>query len=174
MSRNERASGCSVRSPEAVPEQRQRERPFTPGCEGAGGRRVYVPWRSFWYTATVRSATLRCVNSRSARARPSAPRTRRRPTSCWRVRKWERRVDQSSSGKTRPASPITCGISPELDPTNGTAHAIASISTRPNCSRQFEALRDGNTNASRLCITPGTSVDPTSPRNWTRSPSPSA
>ena len=40
----------------------------------------------------------------------------------------------SPSAKSSPASPITCGISPLALPTTGTAHAIASINTRPNCS----------------------------------------
>ena len=38
---------------------------------------------------------------------------------------------------------MTCGISPELEPSTGTPQLIASISTRPNCSFQFGVVREG-------------------------------
>ena len=42
----------------------------------------------------------------------------------------------SASSTSRPASPTTCGISPLRLATTGTPQAMASISIRPNCSRQ--------------------------------------
>ena len=43
----------------------------------------------------------------------------------------------SASGTTRPASATTWGISPLSLETTGTPQANASVSIRPNCSRQI-------------------------------------
>ena len=61
-----------------------------------------------------------------------------------------RSAEISPSGKISPASPITFGISPLSEPITGTPHAIASISTRPNCSFQFGRVSDGKTNTSKV------------------------
>ena len=63
----------------------------------------------------------------------------------------------SFSPTTRPASPMTYGISPESLPMTGTPQANASISIRPNCSFQCHVVWLGATSMSIVPRYDGTS-----------------
>ena len=54
----------------------------------------------------------------------------------------------SPSGKMNPLPPMTPGIAPLSEPITGRPLAIASTSTRPNCSFQLGRVRDGSTSTS--------------------------
>ena len=53
------------------------------------------------------------------------------------------------AGTSRPASPTTSGRAPVSLATTGTPHAIASTTTRPNCSNQPGVGKDGTASTSR-------------------------
>ena len=80
----------------------------------------------------------------------------------------------SPSGTTSPASPITFGISADVDPTTATPHAMASIMARPNCSFQFRRVSDGCTSMVNVRRRSGISVEGTPRSQVIRSARPSS